>query len=164
MVAWAERILKQIIVGPEADTHVRQFMCAVLENPNGFVAGRGLGMVQTLDEDNAKLIAGVWYENFNGANMMMHVASDGSKEWMTREYLWYAFFYPFVECGCRRVTALIAASNVDSISFVDRVGFDKEATLKDAAVDGDMLVYRMFRQDCKWLKLRERGAINRRTH
>ena len=156
--------MKQIIVGPDADQHVRAFMCQILGNPTGFQAGRGLGMVEKLPDDMARIRAGVWYENFNGANMMMHIASDGTKAWMTREYLWYAFFYPFVECGCKRVTALVAASNTDSRLFCERVGFSTEATLQDAAADGDMIVYRMFRDECRWLKLRERGAINRRIH
>jgi L-amino acid N-acyltransferase YncA len=156
--------LRKIIVGPQADVIVREFMCQTLQNPNGFVGGRGLGMIKLVNENDAAVLAGVWYENYNGANMMMHVASDGTKNWMTREYLWYAFFYPFAECGCKRVTSLIAASNVESCAFVERIGFELEATLKEAAADGDMFVYRMFRQDCKWLRIRERGTIYRRIH
>jgi hypothetical protein len=37
------------------------------------------------------------------------------------------------------------------------LGFTLETRLKDAAPSGDMLVYVMRREDCKWLNLRRRG-------
>ena len=39
-------------------------------------------------EKHGRLIAGVIFEDYNGANINVHVASDGSKNWLNREFLW----------------------------------------------------------------------------
>jgi RimJ/RimL family protein N-acetyltransferase len=84
---------------------------------------------------------------------------------MTKELLWYAFYYPFVECGCKRVTGLVEEGNAAAREFDERLGFHLEAKLKDAAPEGDLLVYAMFRDECRWLKLRERiPHINRQVN
>ena len=154
---------RQIVVGDLADQMVGDFMRLKLHQPNGFQAGRAIGMVHVPPQgpEFAQMIAGVWFENYNGANMMMHVAAEPNSSWMTKELLWYVFHYVFVECGCKRVTGLVSASNDNARQFDERIGFELEAVLKDAAPDGDILVYRMFRDDCKWLKLAGRF---RRVH
>jgi RimJ/RimL family protein N-acetyltransferase len=77
---------------------------------------------------------------------------------MTKELLWYTFYYPFIECGCKRVTGLVAETNTAAREFDERLGFHLEARLKDAAPEGDLLVYAMFRDECRWLGLRDRMA------
>ena len=148
--------MKFIVV--DHDREIAAFMCERMGIQNAFQSGRGVGMLNAPLGDTPRLVAGIWFEQFNGANMMMHVAADPDfrARWMTRELLWYTFHYPFIECGCRRVTGVISASNKEAIEFDERIGFRYEATLKDAAPDGDMLVYVMFREDCRWLKLRDR--------
>jgi hypothetical protein len=149
---------RQIIIG--ADEAVSQFMQQTLLTPYGFQSGRGVGMAEVLPEAHGvtpmRLIAGVWFENFNGANMMMHVAAIPGTRWMTKELMWYGFYYPFVECKCKRVTGLVEESNLAAREFDERLGFHIEAKLKDAAPSGDLLVYVMFRDECRWLKLRDR--------
>lgn len=101
-----------------------------------------------------KLVAGCVYEGFNGVNVNMHIASDGSGKWLDREFLWYAFYYPFEQLGVKRVTGLVAASNQAARRFDEHLGFVLEGTLKDAHPDGDLLIYRMFKADCRWLNVR----------
>jgi RimJ/RimL family protein N-acetyltransferase len=140
-----------------ADKIVGKFMAGMLEQPNGFTSGRGIGVLDANEDGTqGQLIAGIWFESYNGANMMMHVAATPLSRWVNKELLWYAFYYPFVECGCRRVTGLLAESNTTAREFDERLGFKLEARLKDAAPDGDLLVYAMFREECRWLKLAER--------
>jgi hypothetical protein len=149
--------MRRILVGN--DRLISNFMQGVLDTPHGFEAGRGIGMAEMLpDMETGRILAGIWFENYNGANMMMHVAALPNSRWMTRELLWYAFYYPFVECGCKRVTGLVEESNVVAREFDERLGFHLEATLKDAAPQGDLLVYVMFRDECRWLGLRDRIA------
>lgn len=140
-----------------ADAEIGLFMGTMLEAPTGFRNGRGIGVVDVAP-DRVKIIAGIWFESFNGANMMMHVAAVPHSNWLFKELLWYAFYYPFIECGCRRVTGLVAESNAEAREFDERLGFRLEARLKEAAPDGDLLVYALFRDDCRWLKLRDRVA------
>lgn len=49
------------------------------------------------------------------------------------------------------MTAPVAASNMRSRKFVEHLGFTLEATLTDACTDGDLILYRMIKNKCRWL-------------
>ena len=146
--------MRQILLNE--DRLIGAFMAEMLA-PAGFTAGRGIGVVD-VQPQGTRILAGIWYESYNGANIAMHVAALPESRWMSKELLWYAFYYPFIECGCKRVTGLVAESNDEARRFDERIGFRIETKLKDAAPDGDLLVYVMYRDECRWLGLRERVA------
>lgn len=98
-----------------------------------------------------EFIAGVVYADWNGVNVECHIASDGSRRWMTRQYLYGIFHYPFVQLGARRITVCIGEQNRASRRFVGHLGFEEEARLKDAHPTGDLLIFRMFRENCRWI-------------
>ena len=100
------------------------------------------------------LVAGVAYANWNGVNVECHIASDGSKRWLTREYLWAIFDYPFNQLGAQRITVCVAAGNADSYRFVKHLGFTIEAKLEAAHPTGDILIFCMKRQDCRFIQTR----------
>jgi hypothetical protein len=137
---------------------VAPFMERICGNEGGFVtaAGQGIGLVEFPDEGEPHLIAGVWFDGWNGANIYMHVAALPGRRWMTREYLWYVFHYAFEQCGVKRITGLVAETNQDARQFDEHIGFTLETRLTDACTDGDLLVYRMFKDECRWLKLGEK--------
>jgi len=84
---------------------------------------------------------------------MLHIATDGTKRWMNREYLWFVFYFPFVQLGVTKIIAPVESSNSVCARFVEHIGFTLEATLKDCAPNGDMLIYTMREDQCKWLNL-----------
>ena len=97
------------------------------------------------------MIAAAGYDLFNGQNIFGHIVSDGSKRWLTRHFLHETFKYPFVTCGCKRISVWVEATNIASRRFVTNLGFTYEATLERAGRDGeDVLIYRMFRQECRY--------------
>lgn len=102
-------------------------------------------------ERNGELVAGVLYESFNGVNVWMHVAvAPGQK--LTRKFIHYCFFYPFVALGCKRVSGYVEASNEKARRFDEHLGFRQEAVLKGAATDGgDVILYVMRREECKYV-------------
>lgn len=100
---------------------------------------------------NGKLVAGVAYANWNGVNVECHIASDGSKHWLTRRYLWTIFDYPFCQLKARRITCCIGEGNRQSRRFVIHLGFELETTLKAAHPSGDLYIFRMWKKDCKWI-------------
>lgn len=103
-------------------------------------------------EKDGELIAGVVYDNYNKATIFMHIAAKPGRKWLTRNFLWFMWYYPFVQLGVKRVTGIIPLSNKDSINFANGLkGARLEALLKDAHPDGDMAIYCMFKQDCKYL-------------
>lgn len=108
---------------------------------------QGLGL-----ERDGELIAGTLYEGFSGPNVWVHLGAIPGKRWMTREYLHYCFYYPFVEMGVKRMSGYVNASNHEARRLDEHLGYELEATLKGAAPDGDdVLIYVMWRDKCRFL-------------
>jgi RimJ/RimL family protein N-acetyltransferase len=77
-----------------------------------------------------------------------------SKRWMVREFLWFVFYFPFVQLEVTKIIAPVESGNLDCRRFIEHIGFNLEATLKDCAPKGDLLIYTMARDQCKWLSLK----------
>ncbi len=101
---------------------------------------------------DGNLVAGVAYANWNGVNVECHIASDGSKQWMTRQYLWTIFDYPFCQLNAKRITVCVGEGNSDSIRFVVHCGFSFETTLEAAHPSGNLNIYRLWKKDCRWIR------------
>lgn len=102
--------------------------------------------------ESPRIVATVLYCNWNGANVEMHVASDGTRQWMTRSYLRVVFAYPFEQLQVRRVSGVVAESNVDAVNFDFALGFKLEGRMRQAATDGsDLLILGMLRSECRFL-------------
>lgn len=100
-----------------------------------------------------KLVAATIYDDFNGQNAFSHVVSDGSKRWLNKEFLRTSFKYAFEYMGCTRLTGLVPADNFDAQRFDTKLGYSLEGRLERAGGKGeDLLVYRMFKEDCRWLR------------
>ena len=136
---------RRIVIGQG----VVDWVAAHTQACGGFGSAVGIGL-----ESGGKLIAGVAYSDWNGVNIVAHIASDGSKLWMTREYLRTIFDYPFNQAKVNRITCWIAEGNKESIKLCEHIGFKLETTLSEAHPTGDLLIYRMRRQDCRWLAIK----------
>jgi len=121
----------------------------VCERAGGvWVRGRGTAIGKL--NSSGQMVAGVLYEDFNGANIMCHIAGIGA--WADRQYLRTIFDYPFRQLGVKRITAPVAATNAKSINIVIRMGFTLECTLAQATPEGDMHLFRMWRDECRFIK------------
>ena len=112
----------------------------------GFGTDIGIGWARA-----GQLVASVAYADWNGPNVVCHIAADG-KRWATREYLWTIFDYPFNQLRVKRITVCVGEGNAASRRFVEHLGFTLEAELAGAHPTGDLRIYRMFRSDCRYLK------------
>jgi len=145
-------------IAVNCENQLAPFMEYHCDSHGAFVAGRGVALLDVHEKNKTvDIIAGVWFEGFNGANINMHVAAIPGKRWMTREYLWYVFHYAFEQCGARRITGLVEETNYAARKFDEHIGFKLETKLKDACPQGDLLVYVMRKEDCRWLNIRRRG-------
>lgn len=115
----------------------------------------GRGSVIGLWEDGVGPVAACLYESHNGASVLGHLAGIGRK-WMNREFLWFCFHYPFEQLGVNKILGLVESTNTEAQRLDEHLGFTLEATLKDAAPNGDLLIYSMTRDQCKWLSLKEK--------
>lgn len=111
-------------------------------------------------ERDGELIAGVVYERHSGPNVMMHVASDGSRHWMTPAYMAACFRYPFMQLKCARVTGLVRADNKDAQRFDEAMGFQREGILREGTTDGcDFILYGMLARECRFLDGKYHAAL-----
>jgi RimJ/RimL family protein N-acetyltransferase len=137
--------LKRILDKPEDYQRIADFVCeriAFGRKTDNFTA---IGL-----ESDGKLVAGVIYSEYNGNNISAGIAGEGN--WLTREFLWFMFYYPFIQAGAQRITACVETNNLQSQRFVEKLGFELEFSMKRAGRFGDLLIYRMFREDCKYLE------------
>lgn len=107
---------------------------------------------------NEKLIAGVMYDNYTKSSISMHFRCDDPKK-ITKRFYWMAFDYPFNQLKVRRITAMVSTGNVKSQNIVEHLGGRRETTLADYFPDGDAIIYRMYRDECRCLNYGSRYAI-----
>jgi len=102
----------------------------------------------------------VGYDNFNGASCQMHVAGVGN--WVTRDFLFAAFDYPFNECNLECVLGTLPSSREDGINFSFHIGFKPLFNIPRAHPDGELMVMVMYKEECPWIKGAENGDGRRR--
>jgi RimJ/RimL family protein N-acetyltransferase len=98
-------------------------------------------------ERDGKIVAGVCYDNWNGRSIQAHIVVEGA---LTRYYLFAIFHYPFEYLGCDKVVCQIIQSNKESIRLCTKMGFTREATLRDVHPDGDIYLYTLERKNCRF--------------
>jgi RimJ/RimL family protein N-acetyltransferase len=104
--------------------------------------------------NDGKLVAGVIYNLCEARNINMHIGAVDGKKWLTREFLFAAFDYPFNQLQVRRVTAPIKARLKNVHEFVENLGFKREAVIPHYFADDDMVLYGMLRKNCRFLEMR----------
>lgn len=102
-------------------------------------------------ERNGELRAVVVFDGFSHCDCNMHVVSDGSKRWLTREFLVHVFAYPFIQCGFRRVTGLVPSKNLEALRFDLKLGFQIEGHIRHAMPDDDIVLLGMIRENCRFI-------------
>jgi RimJ/RimL family protein N-acetyltransferase len=106
---------------------------------------------------DGKLLGGVIFQDYNIASISIHVAGFAS-HWLNNDMLWISFDYPFNQLGVTKLIAQVPSCNRKALEFDLKLGFKEEARIADIFPDGDLLVLSMRREDCRWLKLKPRGA------
>ncbi len=81
----------------------------------------------------------------------MHIAIQ---ERITAQFLALLADYAFNQAKVNRLTGMVKSNNHQSINFAIRCGFVLESKLRQATLDGDLLVFRLFKDECKFLKSR----------
>lgn len=108
------------------------------------------------DSAGRRIAAVTVMDGFSECDANMHIASDGSGLWLTREFLVRSFAYAFIQCGLRRVTGLVPAKNTEALRFDMHLGFRLEGRCRDALPDDDVLVLGMLRADCRYISKEHR--------
>lgn len=114
--------------------------------------GYGIGVLE-----QGKMIAGIIFTDWNGVSLQIHVAAEPGVNWINKKLLRVVFDYPFVFCKAKKLIGLVGEKNLAARRFDEHVGFTREATLRDAHPDGDLLIYSMTPDQCRWLDRRGNG-------
>lgn len=119
-------------------------------NGNTYLPGAvGIGY-----ERNGRIVQGVVFTDYSGANIQGHIAcSPGHSFYPT--FIAAIFDYPFNQVKVRRITVFVASRNERSRSLVTHLGAVYEGVLTDALDDDDLIVYGLLRRNAQqWLTAR----------
>lgn len=101
------------------------------------------------DAIRAVAVADTW----STTNAFVHIVSDGSRRWMSREFAirWLAFL--FLQAKLPRISCIIAETNEPSLRFTRRFGgWVEEGRIRRAAPDGsDIILFGMLREEAPWI-------------
>lgn len=106
----------------------------------------GYSLYDQLDQLKGVII----YTNMTKTNIDMHWWMPGC---LTKEVIKNMFVYPFVELEMKRITGIIRSTNEKVIKIVEKLGFEKEAVVKDYYnLSEDMLIYKItFEKARRWM-------------
>lgn len=128
------------------------------EAMRAFMAEHGVALYRSDDQqligrvESGRLIAVVAYNDFYGSVCTMQIAGEGN--WLSRELLKLAFYYPFIQMNLAAVIALVSEDNPRSLRFVKHVGFHEVHRIDDGYKAGvDLIVLKMRREDCKYIEV-----------
>lgn len=103
-------------------------------------------------ERNGELVGVIAYDHFSQRSCMLHAASDGSKRWISREFIVRAMAYPFLQCKLHRMNCMVSVANEESLKFCEHFGWTPEGRLREEGPFGeDMIVFGLLRRECQWL-------------
>ena len=100
-------------------------------------------------ERDGSLVAGAMFDGFNGASIFAHIAITGQ---ITREWLWFISYYPFVQLGCQVVIGLVNETNLAAQRFDEHFGFVEQARIPHAAPGGALIIYALKKAECRFLR------------
>lgn len=99
------------------------------------------------------------YDWYNGSNVFMHCAALPGRKWLNRDFLYWAFHYPFKQLRVARVSLWLEANNRDSVRFAEHLGFTRETVLAGAGQRGvDVFIYVMKSKDCRYVDPKQQSV------
>lgn len=110
------------------------------------ICGKDLRAIAQMDDGG--IIAAAVFSGFNGAQFVISLAI---KRPPSKRFFAMMFDYPFNRAQANRLTAFIKSNNEKSIKLAQRLGFALESTLSQATLDADLLVFRLFKSECRFL-------------
>lgn len=105
------------------------------------------------------LVLAVLTDIVPGMRAELTLWSRSSRGCAGRDFLRAVFGTVFNEWRCVRLSAVIAASNRPSHRGAVALGFVPEARLERWFGDEDGVIYRMYRERCRWIKEKHHEGI-----
>ena len=122
-------------------------------------AGKRLGMVLQGAHPTGigvarggKIIAAALFCNYQPPTIEVTFVTD-SPRWASRQVIGEILRFPFVQLGCKRMTAVTERTNVRARRLLEGLGFRLEGVHPDAFPSGVGLSYGLLKADAeRWLR------------
>lgn len=103
-------------------------------------------------ERDGSVRGAVIFDTFSPTSCFIHLASDGSRRWITRELIQRVFAYPFIQLALPRVNCVVSETNHDSLRLTRHFGWKQEGVLREAGSEGeDLVLFGMLRRECRFI-------------
>lgn len=100
---------------------------------------------------NGKIVAVAVFYDYRITSMEVTFVTT-SPRWASRENIRAILAYPFVQLGCKRLTAITEEKNRAARAFLERLGFHQEGVHPDGFESGAGISYGLLRADAeRWL-------------
>ena len=111
-------------------------------------------------DETGRLTAGLVFSEANGAHCLVNLAINNGV--FPPSLLKAGLKYVFNQLKLKRLTFVIKEGNIPSIRLVRKLGATHEATLREADITGNMLIFALFPNNCLiWSKIN--GQISGRN-
>lgn len=102
-------------------------------------------------EKDGLLVGGVVIDEYvENTRCSVHCSGEG-KYWLNREFMKVVFRYVFNQLKCKVVVNPVSSNNHASLRFTEHIGFTRVCTIEEGCPDGDMVLFKMPRSQCRWL-------------
>lgn len=99
----------------------------------------------------SKIVAVAIYSEYRSPNIEITFVTS-SPRWASPNAVRGILKYPFLQLGCKRITAITEATNQPARAFLCRLGFKLEGIHPDALPTGTAITYGLLRKDAaRWI-------------
>jgi len=150
-------IMAVIVLPPAANLNIMLAVAAAVQGLQEHLLvvqvfctqGPGVRELPTLLQELQELVAVAGYNLFVAKSCHAHFCIlPGEK--MTKDFLWFAHYFPFVQAGCAVIVALVEIANVRIRRLMKKSGYVDLATIDE----GGVMVSVLHKKDCRFLDIR----------
>jgi hypothetical protein len=89
------------------------------------------------------------FRGYNEVAMTVGVAVDNQRLYLP--FLKFSFWYPFCQLNVKKLISIVNEGNNASVRINSHMGFVEETRIKDACKDGDVIIFSMTKEQCKYI-------------
>jgi hypothetical protein len=129
-----------VVDGPEIGAFVGKALGVAIAEPF-----QAIGFMT----DDKRPLAAFVFNDFNQSNIEMTIVAEPGG--INRQVIRYVANYVFNTSKCRRLTVRTKKRNKRILKLAPRYGFKYECLAKHYFPDDDAVVFRMLRDECRWI-------------
>jgi hypothetical protein len=122
----------------------------------GYTPTRDFVCIGQWDNNRERLIGVVGYDGWSVNMVEMHSAGEPGTYWLTKEMLSSAFTLPFEGAGRKVIISRVSTGNPVAVKMNVGLGFKEQCRIRDGADDGDLIIFAMHKDECRWLDMKFR--------